>query len=195
MTSSDDSDWKSLEAAWKAAGESAEVSETALSKRLWRQRVLLGVQTSVEILSFVVTTIVALWMRQQPMSHRLGTLLLGWLVLQAGIVLGLRLRRQTTETASVLDGLDTRIERDARLVQSLGLGSVMSMLALAAIVLATATTLLHHSPRWTPELIVAIGLLVLYVFSIQATILLWARRVRRRQKKLEGIRQALRDPE
>jgi hypothetical protein len=71
----------------------------------------------------------------------------------------------------------------------------MSMLALAAIVLATAATLLQHPPRWAPELILAIGLLVLYVFSIQAAILLWTRRVKRRHKKLEIIRQALRAPE
>ena len=195
MTSSDESDWKRLKAAWKGAGESVEISEAALSQRLWRQRALLGVQTAVEILSFVLAATVALWMRQQPMSHRLGTLLLGWLVLQASVVLRLRLRRPATETASVLDGLDAKIEREARFVQSLRLGSVMSMLALAAIVLAAATTFLQRSPRWSPALIVALGLLVLYVFATQAVILLWGRRIRRYRKRLENIRQALSAPE
>jgi len=195
MTSSDDRDWKHLEAAWRLAGESVEVSETALNKRLWRQRALLAVQTGVEMLSVVVTAIVALWMRHQPTSHRLGTLLLGWLVLQAALVLGLRLAPQTPEPANVLGGLDASIERDARLVQTLRLGSVMSMLALAAIVLGAATTLLQHSPQWTPESIFVIGLLVLYVFSSQAVLLLWARRVRRRRQKLEDIRRALRAPD
>lgn len=194
MTSNDD-DWKSLAAAWKAAGEPVEVSEAALSQRLWRQRVVLGVQTSVEILSFVLAAIVALWIRQQPTSHRLGALLLGWLVLQTGIALGLRLRRPATDTASVLDTLDTRIEQDARFLQSLRLGSVMSMLALAAMVLAIATTLLQHSPWWSPALLVAIGSLVLYVFATQAVLLLLTRRIRRRCERLENIRQALSAPE
>lgn len=195
MTSSDHDDWKNLGAAWKAESEPVEVSETALTKRLWRRRVILGVQTSAEILSFILAAIVALWIRLQPTSSRLGTLLLGWLLLQTAIILRLRIHRSTADTASVLDALDARIEQDTRFLQSLRLGSVMSMLALAALVLAIATTLFQRAPQWSPTLIVAIGLFALYVFAIQAAIVLWTRHIRRCRKKLENVRQALSAPE
>jgi hypothetical protein len=166
-----------------------------LKQRLWRQRVILGVQTSVEILSFIVAATAALWMRHQPLSHRLGTLLLGWLLLQTFIVVRLRLRGRATDTASVLQGLEARIEQDAYFLRSLRSGSVTSMLALAGIVLATATAFLQRSQQWSPALQLAMALLAVYVFATQAAILVWMRRIQRSRARLEEIRKAMSAPE
>jgi hypothetical protein len=194
MTPPEGNDWKDLEVAWKAAGEDVKLSEAALHRRQHRQRALLAVQNALEIASFVLAALVALWLQRQPFSRHLGVLLVGWLILQSTLVLYLRRRQHATDTASVLDGLDASIEQDDRLVRSLRLGG-LSMFALAAIILATARVFFTDPRSLAPAPMLAIGLFVIYVFASQVAILLWARRVRIRREKLDDIRRAMAAPE
>jgi hypothetical protein len=195
MTPPEGNDWKDLEVAWKAAGEDVTLSEAALHRRQHRQRALLAAQNALEIASFVLAALVALWLQRQPFSRHLGVLLVGWLILQSTIVLYLRRRQHATDTASVLDGLDASIEQDDRLVRSLRLGGVMSMFALAAIILATAHQFFTDPRSLAPAPMLAIGVFVIYVFFSQVVIVLWARRVRMRRQKLDDIRRAMAAPE
>ncbi len=187
----DGSDWQDLEAAWQAAGEEISLSEGALRSQLRRRRALVAIQTALEIISVSAAVLVALWIRRHSPGMHIGSLLLGWLVLQAVLVAWLRWREQVSDTSSVMEGIAASIERDERLVRSMRLGSLLSMLALSCVLLATAAGLFGGVLFHSPMLLAVLAPLLLYVFAVQVAILVWTRRVRRRRNRLEDIRRAL----
>ncbi len=185
------SDWKDLEAAWKATGEDIPLTDAALRTQLRRRRALVAIHITLEIASVATAAVVAFWIRRRSPTVPLGSLLLGWLVLQAVMVSWLRWRAHVPDTTSVMEGIAASIERDEHLIRSLGLGSLLSMLALACVLLATAAGLFGGALFHSPGMLAALVPLLVYVFSVQAAILVWTRRVRRRRKRLEDIKRAL----
>jgi hypothetical protein len=195
MTERSEQDWKDLEYLWKSQTADLEFSAEGLQRRLRVQRTVLALQTAAEIAGFVLCTLLAIWMIAHSVAGRFGTMLLVWLFLLAPIVLWLRRRGPTLETANVMNRLDENIERDERVVLSMRLGSVMSMSALAGMIMAVCWALFGKGAVLTPVTLAGITLVAIYVFAVQVTIMVSARRVSRHRKRLEEIRRVLRAPE
>lgn len=192
MNQSNDPEWADLGNAWQEQHHQLEISEHELQARLRHQRVVEALLSVSEWLGLAVALGVTVWMSRYWLADRYGLILFVWLLVQAVVVLWMRRRRQSQAAPSVLDHLDASIERDDRLVESLRLGNLMGLIALAAAIVAVAVSLRRHSVVISVASLTPLALLFVYVFAVQIAILVYARRVRRRRKKFEAIRRALR---
>ncbi len=84
------------------------------SWQLRRRRALVAIQMALEIASVSTAVFVAFWIRRHSPGVQIGSLLLGWLVLQAVLVSLLRSRERVSDTSSVMEGIAASIERVRR---------------------------------------------------------------------------------
>ena len=192
MNQSNDPEWADLGNAWLEQHHQLEISEHELQARLRHQCVVEALLSVSEWLGLAVALGVTVWMSRYWLTDRYGLILFAWLLVQAVVVLWMRRGRQFQAAPSVLDHLDASIERDDRLVESLRLGNLMGLIALAAAIVAVAVSLRRHSVVVSVASLTPLALLFVYVFAVQIAILVYARRVRRRRKRFEAIRRALR---
>jgi hypothetical protein len=185
-------DWADLGNTWQQQDVGLEFTEQELQARLQRQRIIEALLAVAEWLSFAVAVGLAAWTSRYWLTGRPGKALIVWLLLQAAVILWMRRRQRVKTEASVLDSLDASIERDDRLVESMRLGSLMGMLALAAMIVTVVMSVQRHSLLMSAASLASFTLLFIYVFAMQIALAVYARRVRRRRERLETIRRSLR---
>ncbi len=195
MNPTRDEGWAELSSTWREQDVDLEFSEHELLARLRRHRLIETLVSVAEWLGLAIALGVAVWILRDWPTRRPGLILIEWLLLQAAVVLWMRRRQRSQLEASVLDRLDASIEREGRLVESMRLGSVMGLIALAAMIVAVAVSLQRQSVVTGAASLTLFILLFVYVFSVQIAIMVYSRRVRRRRKRLESIRRALRTME
>jgi membrane protein YdbS with pleckstrin-like domain len=187
----DNEDWAALGTKWRTLEADLELSESELQRRLRRQRTLVALMGVAEAVSLAIALGVAVWMMQYAAIGRFGPALIVWLLLQAAGAFWMRRRQPTTYDTSVLERLDASIEHDSRIVESLRLGSLMGSIALAAMTVAVAFSLRNGLILASPPALACCAFLFIYVFAIQVVIIVYARQVQRRRKRLENIRRSL----
>lgn len=189
-------EWVSLGHAWQQQEADLELSEQELEARLRRRRVMVILASVIEVLSFGVVLGIAFWMSRYWLTEPgASPILIILLLLPTCIAVWLRRRQRAAQEASALQGPEAAIRHDEQMLESMRLGSVMSQLALAGLVLAAVVSLYHRSRGFSAASIASFVLMFLYVFGLQIVLIVWARRVRRRRNKLLAIRRALHPPE
>jgi len=195
MNQTGDQDWTNLGNTWREQDSDPEFSEHELQTRLRHHRRIEALVVLAEWVSLAVAIAAAVWILRESPARRPGLILIEWLLLQATVVLWMRRRQRAQPDVTVLDRLDASIEREARLVESMRLGGVMGLIALAAMIVAVAVSLHSHPMVTGTASLIFFLLLFVYVFAVQIAIMVYARRVRRRRQRFESIRRALRGTE
>jgi hypothetical protein len=188
-------DWADLSSTWREQDAHLELSEHELRARLRRDRLIEALVHAAEWLSLAVALGVAVWMFHDWPTRRPGLILIEWLLLQAAVVLWMRRRRRSQRDLAVLDRIDASIEGDNRLLESVRLGGVMGLIALAAMIIAVAFSLQRHPVVVSVGTLTSLSILFVYVFAMQTALVVYGRRVRRRRMRLERMKRALRNPE
>jgi hypothetical protein len=196
MSELPEQDWADLGGSWRNQDADMGLSEHALQARLRRQRLMTSLLTGGEALSLAVVLAIAVWMSRNWLAEPgASPILILFLLTPTGMVLWQRWRRRASEAVSGLEGIDAVIAREARLLESIRLGSVMSHLALAAMIMMVLAHIYHHSLVISSASVASIALMYLYVFGLQIGLIVWTLRLRRRHDRLEAVRNALHPPE
>lgn len=189
-------DWADLVRHWQ--GQHADIDkeiafdEQDMLLRLRHQRVLKILLTAAEVAGLAVVLGIASWMSRLWLSEPgASPVLILLLLLPACIVLWQRWRQRVSPAARALEGIESAIEREERLLESARLSHVMSLLALAAMIMMVLVQLYHHTLVIRFASVLSFALMYLYVFGLQIALLLWTRRLRRRRAQLEAVRMAL----
>lgn len=189
-------EWADLGESWQKPHADMALFEEELRVRLRRQRLMTTVLKGAEPLSLGVVLGAAAWMsRTWRVEPGASPVLILLLLLPTCMVLGQRWRQRALDTDRGLEGIDRTILREERLLESLRLGSVMSYLALAAMIMMVLVHLYHHSLFISLEAVVSFSLMYLYVFGLQIALMIWGRRLSRRRRTWQAVRNALHPPE
>jgi hypothetical protein len=191
-----DPEWAALCKAWQEQDEKLLLPEHELRSRLRRRRLLLAGLAMAEAASLAlvlgsVAYMACAWITTPGASP----ILIVFVLLYAGVLLRLRLRHRAAIKKGVLEGVDASTEREERLLESMRLGAVMGMIALAGMIVAIVMSPGHYTTILSPAPLTVMAALSVYVFGLQVALLVWGAQVRRRRRKLEAIRRALQPPE
>lgn len=189
-------DWAKVGSRWQQQESGMALSEGELHRRLHRQRIITMLVTGAEVLSLAVVLAAAAWMSRLWLTEPgASPILILLLLLPACIVLWRRWRQRASEATRGLEDIDAVIAREERMLESVRLGSVLSQLALVAMIMVVLVHMYHHWPFLGIASLVSLALMFTYVFGLQIALAVWARRLRLQRSQLEVVRRALHPPE